>query len=65
MVTKKSDKPPARRTAVKRTTEKKPRNIWRELSAIGNAIPPAERAALPRDGARNLDRYLDGSPRED
>ena len=64
MVTKKIEKPtpPGKRAQVKR---EKPRNVWRELSAIGAAIPRAQRRALPRDGARNIDHYLDGSPKED
>jgi hypothetical protein len=63
MVTKKSDKPAMRGAAVKRGS-KHARNVWRELSAIGKPVPPAERAALPSDGAKNLDHYLDDSLKE-
>jgi len=36
----------------------RPLNFWRELAAIGESMPPEERAKLPRDGASNLDHYL-------
>jgi len=65
MATRKSAKTPARRGRARAARAKKPRNIWLGLSAIGSSVPKAARAALPRDGARNLDHYLDGSPKED
>jgi len=65
MVTKKSDKSAVGRAPAKRARVRKSRNIWRELSEVGSSIPPSERSALPRDGARNLDHYLDGSPKEE
>ena len=65
MVTKKIEKAVVRRKGSRETVADKPRNVWRELSAIGAAIPRAQRRALPPDGARNLDHYLDGSPKED
>ena len=58
-----------------RTTKAKPRTARakkkRELTLaeriieIGKRIPPEELARHPRDGARNLEHYLYGSPKQD
>lgn len=40
-------------------------NIWEEIAELGKLIPKTERARMPRDGARNFDHYLDGSPKQD
>ncbi len=60
MVTKKRDKP-----AVRRRSGKTSLNPWRRLSEIGKSVSQAERAAQPRDGAKNLKHYLHGSPKEE
>lgn len=36
-----------------------------DLVQIGNQVSAEDRARLPRDGARNFDYYLDGSPRQE
>ncbi|MHB8378049.1 MAG: hypothetical protein ACYDEB_14015 [Dehalococcoidia bacterium] len=38
-------------------------SIWANIVAIGESIPPNDRARFPRDGARNLDHYLYGTPK--
>lgn len=38
---------------------------WREIVALGESIPPEELEIWPRDGARNLDHYLYGAPKDD
>jgi hypothetical protein len=50
---------PKRKPSRRRLTEAE------RIAAIGRKIPKSERAAFPKDGARNLDRYLYGSPRQD
>jgi hypothetical protein len=64
MVTKRepAPKPVLRR---KSQAKKEPLSLWERLAAIGQRIPPEERAGHPRDGARNLEHYLYGAPRED
>ena len=39
--------------------------LWERIAAIGARIPPDELARFPRDGARNVDHYLYGGPREE
>jgi hypothetical protein len=56
-----SSKPHAPRP---RTTRKRKLNIWEQIVELGNSIPDAELARMPRDGARNFDHYLDGSPKQ-
>ena len=64
MVTKRIPaKKPARRQEPR--PKKGPLSLWERLAAIGQRIPPEERAAHPRDGARNLEHYLYGAPREE
>ena len=60
-------KPAKRKLTRKRSPRKAKRELalWEKLVAIGKQIPPEERANFPRDGARNLDHYLYGSPKQD
>ncbi len=43
--------------------ERKP--IWMKAIEAGETIPVEERARLPRDGARNVDHYVYGVPRQE
>ena len=43
--------------------ERKP--IWKRAVEAGLSIPPEERARLPQDGARNVDHYVYGTPRQE
>ncbi len=52
-------------TRRKRAVKEPERSIWDEIAALGEAIPPEERARAPRDGARNLHHYLHGAPKQD
>ena len=62
MVTKNTKRKPApRRKPAKKTAP----SIWAEIIALGESIPPEERARAPRDGARNLHHYLHGAPKQD
>lgn len=45
------------------TEKEKP--IWQIAEEIGRSVPHEVWATLPRDGARNLDHYLYGSPKDD
>ena len=65
MIAKKRSKPSVRGAGAPETTEEEPRNIWRELSNIGEAIPAEEWDRLPRDSAKNFDHYMGGAPKED
>lgn len=38
---------------------------WKAIVRLGERIPPEELANFPKDGARNLDHYLYGSPKVD
>jgi hypothetical protein len=40
-------------------------NLWEDLAAIGRRVPAKSLAKLPRDLGRNLDHYLDGSPKQE
>lgn len=52
--------------APKRTTRRKPAlTIWEKTEARGKRIPADELANFPTDGARNLDHYLYGAPKQD
>ncbi|MBI5288510.1 MAG: hypothetical protein HY873_06015 [Chloroflexi bacterium] len=64
MVTKRTPakEPPRRREP---QPKKEPLSLWERLAAIGARIPTEDRADHPRDGARNLEHYLYGAPRED
>jgi len=42
-----------------------PKAPWQLAVEIGEAVPPGEWARVPTDGARNLDHYLYGAPRDD
>lgn len=50
-----------RKVATKKTQE----TVWDRIAALGEAIPPDERARFPRDGARNLHHYLHGAPKQE
>jgi hypothetical protein len=39
-------------------------NVWERIIELGNAIPDEEIARMPRDGAKNFDHYLHGSPKQ-
>jgi len=41
------------------------RSFWDGIAELGRSLPREEWARIPRDAARNLDHYLDGSPRQD
>lgn len=38
--------------------------LWEKIVARGKRIPPEELANHPSDGARNLDHYLYGAPKQ-
>ena len=38
---------------------------WEKIEERSKRIPPEELANFPPDGARNLDHYLYGAPKED
>jgi hypothetical protein len=56
-------KPERPKTKARRPKAKKP-NVWERIIEIGNAIPDEEIARMPRDGAKNFDHYLHGSPKQ-
>lgn len=39
-------------------------NLWEEIAEMGKAIPDEVIARMPRDGAKNFDHYLHGSPKQ-
>jgi hypothetical protein len=39
-------------------------DIFEYIVERARSIPPSERARMPRDGAKNFDHYLDGSPKQ-
>jgi hypothetical protein len=41
-----------------------PKPIWRRFVEAGEALPEDVIKRLPSDGARNLDHYLYGAPKE-
>ena len=60
MVTRKAANP---NTKPKRPQVKE-RNVWERIIELGDAIPDQEIARMPRDGAKNFDHYLHGSPKQ-
>ena len=54
----------ARVTAAKRAP-KRELALWEKIVARGKRIPPEELANHPTDGARNLDHYMYGTPKQD
>jgi len=58
---------PTRKPAHRRPPEHIQRNPtpWEDLLAIASRVPEEARKKLPRDGVRNLDRYLYGTPKKD
>jgi hypothetical protein len=55
-------RPAAQRSAAK---PKRERSIWAKVEALGRSIPAAERSRHPHDGARNIEHYLYGGPKQD
>ena len=53
---------PQRPEAKARRPQAKKLSIWERIIELGNAIPDEEIARMPRDGAKNFDHYLHGSP---
>lgn len=53
-----------KRTTARQTPKREP-TIWEKIIERGKRIPPEELAKFPTDGARNLDHYLYGSPKQD
>jgi hypothetical protein len=41
-----------------------PRSFWDDLQRLADNVPASAWAKVPRDAARNLDHYLDGTPRQ-
>lgn len=39
------------------------RPIWERMGEVAEMLPEEMVAALPKDGSRNLDHYLYGSPK--
>lgn len=39
--------------------------LWSDLAAIGATITASDKKLFPKDGARNLDHYLYGTPKQD
>lgn len=54
----------SRATAAKRVP-KRELALWEKIVARGKRIPDEELARIPTDGARNLDHYLYGAPKQD
>ena len=42
----------------------RPFDIFEFVIEQGKSIPAEELARMPRDGAKNFDHYLDGSPKQ-
>lgn len=53
------------KTAVEPSKRDEPRafDIFAYVLEQGKTIPAEELARMPRDGAKNFDHYLDGSPK--
>jgi hypothetical protein len=56
-------KPQRSETKARRPQVKK-LSIWEEIAEMGKAIPDEVIARMPRDGAKNFDHYLHGSPKQ-
>jgi hypothetical protein len=54
--------PPAEDSDVESDDARTP--AWRRFVKAGKRLPPEVLEELPRDGARNLDHYLYGAPRQ-
>ncbi len=55
----------AKPITVEQTVGEPVKPIWETVAEMGAAIPDEEWAKVPRDGARNLDHYLYGSPKQE
>lgn|GEM_PF-5298175 len=60
-LSKKASKDKSEPRKIKRKFNPKAKPIWEELLEIANSIPEEELDKLPRDGAKNHDKYLYGS----
>ena len=58
-------KPTAPKRVTARRKPKADKPFWEKIVERGKRIPPEELANFPTDGARNLDHYLYGSPKQD
>jgi hypothetical protein len=56
---------PKRAPAAAKRKPKRELALWEKIVARGKRIPPEEVANHPTDGARNLDHYLYGVPKQD
>ncbi len=67
MTIQRPSKPARKRVAKKAPAEHVQRDptLLADLLAIARSLPEESRRNLPRDGARNLDHYLYGSPKKD
>ena len=65
MVTKKHAPKKTPRTRRGPAPSKRGPSIWERIEELGKSIPPEELANFPTDGARNLDHYLYGAPKQD
>jgi len=56
---------PQKNTASRsRRAPARPFDIFEYVIELGKSIPVEELARMPRDGAKNFDHYLDGSPKQ-
>ena len=53
------------RRAPRATRRKRSPELWERLVALSEQIPQEELASFPTDGARNLDHYLYGAPKQE
>ncbi len=60
MVIRKPTEPEKR---VRRTSASK-RSLWDEIAELGRTLPNDVIERMPRDGAKNSDHYLHGSPKQ-
>jgi hypothetical protein len=56
---------PSKKTSSRpRRSADRPFDIFEHIIELASSIPREERARMPRDGAKNFDHYLDGSPKQ-
>jgi hypothetical protein len=58
-------KPSAPKRVTARRKPKPDKPLWEKIVERGKRIPPEKLANFPTDGARNLDHYLYGAPKQD
>ncbi len=56
-------KPAKPKTKVRRPQAAK-LGLWEGIAEMGRTIPDDVLARMPRDGAKNFDHYLHGSPKQ-